>query len=265
MAGTGVSGKLKASPGDALIVCTALLCAVQTPAQRGARAPAPPAKHDTIYVAVQAPPPTISVEAPSQWPVVAIGVATLLLLAVQLRIMARQTEILDRQAALAKQQADWRAVEAVGAFVKLAFDLEAEFRKANVLPGTILHADPKTHTRAVLREASRVFAPLGTQAVAALTQASFRVDEYFAAADSYNRDVRGREGAARLQVVQHLREQVGHDFNAANRAIPDDDRWRYDNGKDYDFRANYAFPPGLLDETTERASPGSDHTDVARS
>ena len=137
--------------GEALVLCAALLGAAfaQAPTQkRGARAPVPRVKHDTIYVAVQAPPPTIIVEAPSQVPAVVLGVLGLGLVAFQIWMMRRQTRIMERQTGametqstllakqteLGEQQAAWRRDEAVGTFYRMAFDLAEEFRKANVGP-----------------------------------------------------------------------------------------------------------------------------------
>lgn len=268
---------------SALLLCAALLISVQTPTQRGARAPAAVAKRDTIYIAVQPPPPTVTVEAQSQLPAIFLGVAGLVLVWLQLRflnrqtalsdrqttlqheqneLMSRQTTLLDRQTAIAAREAESRIVEAVGTFVRLAFDLAAEFRKANVLPGVQVMADYNSHPRASLREASRLFAPLGNAFVIAANQTAMRLDDYFTAVNAYNSDVRGREGAAKLEYVQHLREQVGRDLDQANQAIPDTNRWHYDNGKDYDFRARCSFPPGLLDGTTGGAPSGPQHSDV---
>jgi hypothetical protein len=64
-----------------------MLCAVVAlappSAQRGARAPATRPTRDTIYVAVQPPPPTINVETPSQAPAVVLGILGLILVGLQ--------------------------------------------------------------------------------------------------------------------------------------------------------------------------------------
>lgn len=237
----------------AVLLCSVLLVVTQLQApgtgasqapRRDTAARSAPIRHTAPQAVAQ--PPTIIVEAPSQWPVVVIGVATLLLLAVQLRIMARQTDILDRQTTLAAQQAEWRVDEAVGTFVRLAFDLVAEFRKANVWPLTEIPADFNTHPRHMLREASRLFAPLGAAFLFAVNQAAMRLDDYFSAVEAYNRVHRSREGADRLQTVQSLRAQVGGDLDLANRAIPKRSRWVYADGSDYDFRKLCSPPPGFL-------------------
>jgi len=90
-----------------LTFCVALACAAtlgdvsaQAPAQRGSRAAAP-VKHDTIYVAVQGastPAPIVNVAAPSQRPAILLGIATLLLLGLQLWILYRQTGLQREQA-----------------------------------------------------------------------------------------------------------------------------------------------------------------------
>lgn len=221
-----------------------LLVGAQTPAQR--QAPAAPARRDTIYVAVQSP-PTVIVDAPSQWPVVAIGGATLLLLGVQLWIMARQTGILARQTALAEQQAEWRVGEAVGTFVRLAFDLAAELKKANVLPMMTIEADFRTHPRQMLREASRLFAPLGPAFLVATNQAAMRLDDYFLAVEAYNENRSSRADPGRYETVQSLRTQVGGDLDLANSAIPKVSRWTYADGSDYKFRSLCSLPQGFLE------------------
>jgi hypothetical protein len=249
---------------SALLLCAVLFATAQTSAQRRAQAPAAPARRDTVYI-VQPPSPIVNVDAPSQWPTVVLGVLGLILVGFQLRIMARQTEILDRQTTIAAREAESRVIEAVGTFIRLAFDLAAEFRKANVLPGVQVMADFKTHPRAMLREASRLFAPLGNAFVVAANQAAMRLDEYFSAVSWYNQDVRGREGAARLEVAQQFRERVGRDLDQANRAIAEAARWRYDNGTESDFRALCSSPPGFLEATSAGEAPsGPDHTDVYR-
>ena len=236
-----------------LLVCAVLIAAgnqrpgartTQTPRTEPPRAATP--VRDTARPAVQ-PPPTIVVEAPSQVPVVAIGGATLLLLAVQLWIMARQTRILDRQTTLAAQQAQWRRDEAIGTFYRLAHDLVGEFRKANILPMGMIPADYNTHPRQVLRGASRVFAPLGNDFIFAANEVAMRLDLYFSAVEDYNAHSRSRQGTDQLMAVQELREQVGRNLDRASRLIPDTLRWRYSDGKEYDFGTLCSLPPSLLE------------------
>ncbi len=197
------------------------------------------------------PPPTIVVEAQSQWPAVVLGVAGLILLGLQLRIMARQTDamnrqtsLLDKQTALLDQQAAWQREEALGTFYRIAFDLVDEFREANVMTGTPIPANFDTHPRQMLREASRLFAPLGNDVVRAIAQAAMRLDEYFLAAEAYDGDPRGRDGAARWQTVQVMREQVGNDLDLASMKTPAELRWKYDDGTDYRFRRLCSMHPG---------------------
>lgn len=172
-----------------------------------------------------------------------VSVATVVLLGAQLWIMARQTRILDRQTALATQQAEWRRDEAIGTFYRVAHDLVAEFRKANVMPTLDLPADFDTHPRQMLRQASSLFAPLGTAVVLATTQAAMRLDEYFSAVEAYNRTPYGRDGAERWRDVQTMRELVGGDLDQANSQIAINLRWKYSDGKEYDFRALCSLPP----------------------
>lgn len=203
--------------------------------------------------------PTIIVEAPSIWPGVVIGGLTLVVLALQWWVFRRQAKLMERQGeimaaqrvtlgeqhALAEQQMRWRRDEAIGTFYRLAFDLAEEFRKANVPPTVVISADFGTHPRQMLREASRLFAPLGPSFVQAANQAALRLDEYFSAVEAYNRDPHGREGAGRLGTVQALRQQVGGDLDAANSAIPQESRWKYASGRDYNFHTLCSPPPGF--------------------
>lgn len=192
------------------------------------------------------------VEAPSQWPAVVLGVAGLILLGLQLRIMARQTDamnqqttLLDKQTALLDQQAAWRRDEVIGTFYRIAFDLVDELRKANVMAGTPIPANCNTHPRQILREAGRLFAPLGSAGAVAATETAMAVEEYFVAVEAYDRRPSGRDGADRWQAVQVARQQVGIHLDATNLRIPDALRWKYSDGKEYDFRRLCSMPSGL--------------------
>ena len=239
-----------------LLLWVALLSAAQTPAQRGARAPAAAARRDTIYVAVQSPSPTINVEAPSQAPAVVLGILGLVLVGFQVWIMLRQTTIMAKQTALGEQQAAWRRDESLGTFYRMAFDLAEEFRKANVSSLDAILANPETHPRQVLRQASAVFAPLGNAFVMAANQAGMRLDEYFLAVERYNKpfrqEVRRRGDAsvdnqAEYNTVQSFRGIVGGDLDLANHQIPADLRWKYPDGKDYSFRRMCSLPVPMRD------------------
>jgi hypothetical protein len=240
---------------ETLLCCSALLVLGQGPGQRGARAPAPPAKHDTIYVAV---PPTVIVQAPSDTPTIVLGILGALLLAAQLWIMKRQTEAMDKQTtllakqtALEEQQAAWRRDEAVGTFYRMAFDLAEEFRKANVSSFDSIPANYDTHPRQVLRHASAVFAPLGNGFVMAANQAGMRLDDYFIAVERYNKPFRqmakrdgdlSGEDQEDYNMVQSVRGIVGGDLDLANHQIPAELRWKYSSGKDYSFRTVCSQP-----------------------
>jgi len=187
--------------------------------------------------------------------VVLIGVLTLAVLIGQLVVFWRQAEIMRAQTALLKSQhelaqlqAEWRRDEALGTFYRLAHDLVAEFKKTTVLPTVEIPADFGTHPRQMLREASRLFAPLGREFIFEANGVALRLDDYFSAVEAYNADPRDREGAARWQTVQHLREQVGRDLDRANSLISPELRWRYGDGTDYDFHKLCSMPPGLLGE-----------------
>src|SRR5207247_2414035 len=140
--------------------------------------------HDTVRVIVQ-PPPTVNVAAPSQMPGVAFGIVGALLLAMQLWIMARQTNAMNRQTALLDQQAAWRRDEAIGTCYRIAFDLVDELDKANKMTGTPIPANYNTHPRQMLREAARLFAPLGPPFVFAATETVMALEQYFVAVEAY--------------------------------------------------------------------------------
>jgi len=190
---------------------------------------------------------------------VVLGGLTLVVLALQWWVFRRQAKLMERQGdimaaqqttlkeqqALAEQQMRWRRDEAIGTFFRLAHDLVGEFRKANVLPMTTIPADFNTHPRQVLREASRVFAPLGNDFIFSANEIAMRLDQYFEEVEAYNSDPRGRDGADRLMSVQASREQVGRNLDRASRLIPADLRWKYADGTDYDFRALCSPPPGF--------------------
>jgi hypothetical protein len=206
--------------------------------------------------------PSVVIEASSPWPGLVVGGLTLVVLVLQWRVFRRQARLMERQGeimaaqqatlkeqhALADHQMQWRRDEALGTFYRLAHDLVAEFRKATVLPTVEIPADFGTHPRQMLREASRLFAPLGREFIFEANGVALRLDDYFSAVEAYNADPRGREGAARWQTVQHMREQVGGDLDQASRHISPELRWRYADGTDYDFRKLCAMPPGLLGE-----------------
>jgi hypothetical protein len=241
-----------------LFVCAALLlaprahgAATQAPS-RATAARAVPVR-DTARPALP-PPPTIIVEAPSQASTVVLGIVGALLLAGQLFVMARQTTAMNRQTTLLDQQAQWRRDEAIGTFYRIAFGIADEFHTANVLPSTPIPANYETHPRQMLREVARLFAPLGNDLVYAATEMAVRVDQYFLAVAAYNEGPRGREGAERLMSVQELREQVGRNLDRANALIPSALRWKYADGKEYDFRVLCSLVGGLLEAIRIEAS-----------
>jgi len=121
-----------------------------------------------------------------------------------------------------------------------------------VLPLSDIPADFNTHPRQVLREASRVFAPLGNEFVFSVNELGMRLDEYFEGVERYNPKQRTREGAEMLMTVQSHREQIGRNLDRASRLIPDQLRWKYSDGKEYDFQQLCSPPSGLLDGSAEQ-------------
>lgn len=196
----------------------------------------------------------------TQWSSVIFGGLTLVVLVLQWWVFRRQAKLMERQGeilaaqqstlkeqhALAAEQMRWRRDEAIGTFYRLAHDLVAELRKANVLPLSAIPADFNTHPRQLLREASRVFAPLGNEFVFSVNELGMRLDQYFEAVEQYNPRQRTREGADMLVTVQSHREQIGRNLDRASRLIPDQLRWKYSDGKEYDFQKLCSPPPGLL-------------------
>jgi len=192
-------------------------------------------KRDTIYVAVQSPPPTINVEAPSDTPTIVLGIIAALLLAAQLWIMKRQTDLMARQDEL-------RRNEAVFTFYRVAHDLANELRKANVLQSTPVPANYETHPRQVLRDAGRVFAPLGSKFVLAISAVALYVDTYFEDVLAYNDGrLRGRHAEV-WYAVQRDREQIGRNLDEAKLLIPSELRWKYHDGSDHPFRKLCTMP-----------------------
>src|SRR5207253_9189682 len=125
------------------------------------------------------------------------------------------------QTAPGESQAVWRRDAAMGTFYRIAFDLVDEFQKADVLPSTPIPANYETHPRQMLREAARLFAPLGNDLIFAATEIAMDLDQYFSAVLAYNqRCPRGRDCAERLMTVQEFREQVGRNLDRANTLIP---------------------------------------------
>jgi len=255
----------------AFLLCALLVVTApwQVPAQR---AKPPTAVHDTVRVFMQ-PPPVVNVEAPSQVSSIVLGIIGAFLLGLQVWIMLRQTDALNRQTALSvkqtelqghqteaisrqtalmdkqtvlqEQQATARRDEAIGTFYRIAFDLVDEFRKANVMTGTPIPANSDTHPRQMLREAARLFAPLGNAFVLAATETAYALERYFVDVEAYNQRPGGRDGADRWHAVQMAREQVGIRLDMTNWHIEDGLRRKYDSGKEYDFRLLCPMPPGI--------------------
>ncbi len=64
----------------------------------------------------------------------------------QTRLMEAQANILRSQQELTQLQVEWRRYEALGTFYRIAFDLVEEFKKANVQPAAGMPVD-FVHTR----------------------------------------------------------------------------------------------------------------------
>jgi hypothetical protein len=226
---------------------------------------------DTVRVTLQ-PSATIIVEPQGESLAVFIGVVTVLLLAGQLWIMNRQTDAMNRQTSLlgkqtelSVQQAAWQRDEAIGTFYRIGLDLVAEFKKANVLPTVKINPDYSTHPRQMLREASRLFAPLGNKVVMALNHAALSLDTYFSEAEAHDRHPSGGDVAEHWQNVQRRRVQVGVDLDEAVMEIPPELRWKFPSGDDFTFRPLCEMPPDLANRVfggpnDEEASPKHEET-----
>jgi len=231
-----------------VLFCAVLWANAQAPAQRTARVSASRVKHDTIYVAIpgaQIPPPSVTVEAPSGTPTIMLGIAGALLLLAQLWIMKRQTDLMAKQTALSEQQDELRRNEAIFTFYRVAHDLANELRKANVLQSTPIPANFDTHPRQVLRDAARLFAPLGSRFVLAISGVALYVDTYFEDVLAYNDGrLRGRNAEV-WDAVQRDREQIGRNLDEAKLLIPSELRWKYHDGSDHPFKKLCTMPDGL--------------------
>jgi hypothetical protein len=64
-----------------------------------------------------------------------------------------------------------------------------------------------------------------------------RLSEYFSVVEAYISDPLDQEGADRLMSVQALWERVGRNLDRASCLISSELRWKYADGKDYDFGA----------------------------
>jgi len=192
------------------------------------------------------------VEAPSDLPTIVLGIVGAVLLLTQLWIMKRQTDAMDRQTtllarqtALSEQQSELQRNEAVYTFYRVAHDIAIEFRKATALPSTPIPANYETHPRQVLRDAGRLFAPLGSQFVLAVSAVALYLDTYFEDVLTYNEPPKGKDGAERWYAVQRDREQVGRNLDEAKLLIPSELRWKYHDGKDHPFKKLCSLPEDL--------------------
>ena len=255
---------------------TAILCAaialVQTPTQRPSRTPAPVVR-ETIYVAVQTPPPTVNVQTPpaavtvqvpSDWPTWVVGALGLLLVGLQLKLMSNQnalmrrqtdamslqTTLMEKQAALEEQQATWRRTEAISAFYRLAFDLKAAFFTANQGYRFFISETAHDHARQVFRQAPEFFAPLGDGFLKAISDAAAALEHYLAAAHDHNHKFQPDEllhpdHQERYDTVLTRQRYVGECMDRANQEIPAASRWTWKGagprGADLDhkFAAEY--------------------------
>jgi len=149
----------------------------------------------------------------------------------QLKVMAKQAEISERQLQLQREQADWRRTETIGTFYRTASDLAVEFTKANVsVLGVLIEADFAAHPREVLREASRVFAPLGDAALDNLYTVGVLLDRYYENVLDYNRIVPTGDLTRRMEASDRLdkdRAQIGRTLDAVHTSIPWAVRWKY--------------------------------------
>lgn len=244
-----------------LVTCLLLRAAVllaQAPAQRGTRAPAT-APRDTIYVAipgpppeitVQTPPPRVTVESSSNLPTIILGILGAVLLGVQLLIMRTQSELLAKQTALGEQQSVSRRDEAIGTFYRIAHDIADEFKKANQMAGAQIPANFDTHPRQMLREAARLFAPLGNPFVFAATATAMYLDRYFEAVQAYNQAPGGESGMERWFRVKRLRRQVGNNLDATAMTLPPEQRWKPREATDYRFGDLCGMPASLSEALT---------------
>jgi hypothetical protein len=200
--------------------------------------------------------PKVIVEAPSIWPGILVGVLTLGVLIGQLIVFWRQAEIMRRQAEILESQASNAANQAVTTFYQIAFDITMEFRKANVLPTVMIPVDPSNRPQHVLREAGRLFAPLGNDFLRHITHAGIHLDIYFLAVGDYNKDPTGHQNAGVWQRVQLAREWVGNDLDLVSTRLAPALQWQDPEGKAYNFREMCSLPPDFLGEVdTETGTP----------
>jgi hypothetical protein len=270
-----------------LLLCAALFVAAQTPAQQS-RAPATPAKRDTIYVAVQAPPPSVTVEAPSDTPTIVLGILGALLLAAQLWIMAKQTNAMNKQTALMASQTDamnrqtglaekqtalqGQQTEAMNRQTSLLdkqtalAEQQAAWRRDEAV-GTfyrIAHELANELRKANVMAGTPIAANSDTQTRQWLREARLLAplgnDVVFAATasamyvDLYFEAVASYNkyprgrDVAQWTTVQQAREQVGRNLDATSLLIPAELRWKYGDGTAYSFRKLCSMPAALAQQ-----------------
>jgi len=71
----------------------------------------------------------------------------------------------------------------------------------------------------MLREASRLFAPLGNPFVTAANQAGCVLDEYFSAVEFYNKDAFSQRIPVRGKPCRRCENRWGRDLDEANHAL----------------------------------------------
>jgi hypothetical protein len=157
--------------------------------------------------------------------------------------MKRQADISEEQQRLAQQQAAWRRSESIGTFYRAAFELIGELRKADVLPLSQIPADYSTHPRQILREASRLFSPLGNDFLGHINDAALYLDQYFSQVHTFNESGGGNKDA--WGNLQEARERVGEKLDLANGLIPPEDRWQDIQGRDFSFQELCQLSPPL--------------------
>jgi hypothetical protein len=207
------------------------------------------------------PAPVVNVKLPSDVSAIVIGALavvvaalTLVVLYRQLGVFRSQAVLLGHQTTLLQNQEQVRAAEAAGTLYRIADDLVEEFQKANQLPGTPIKANPETHPRQMLREASRLFAPLGVSVIYRMNEVAARLDAWFETLEKYNPRPGGEEGKSTWGDIQDGREQIGITLDAAAKALPQDLRRKL--GPLNSYQNMCAMPPAWFEAgEIERATP----------
>lgn len=163
----------------------------------------------------------------SAWPAILIGALTLLVLGAQLLVFHRQQRIMDRQATIADEQRSFLEQQAKVVHDQAMGSLHRISHSLTYFLGDSWHDDPRKPVRtdigddivATLRDAPRLFAPLGLETIAYVNEMSLSLRYYIEAATMYNQKIGQPVAGFYLKTVQSTRESMCLDLDAIHRLV----------------------------------------------